>query len=303
MNNTEISVLLKQNFGYDSLREGQKEVVDIILGGNSAAAIFPTGSGKSLCYQLPALVLPNLTLVVSPLLALMKDQVDFLNAHNIPAATIDSTQTAEQSSEVVRGVKSGAIKILMISVERLKNERFREFIKQVPISLMVIDEAHCISEWGHNFRPDYIKLPNYQHQFNIEQVLLLTATATANVIDDMSREFSISDNHVISTGFYRNNLNLSVVPCADKAKISYLINYLNSHQGEAVIIYVTLQKTAEYISQSLNNNNINSEAYHAGLKSDTREQIQERFMSSQTLCIVATIAFGMGIDKNNIRHV
>jgi ATP-dependent DNA helicase RecQ len=303
MDNIIINQLLKQYFGFDSLRSGQKEVIETIAAGHSAAAIFPTGSGKSLCYQLPALFLPHLTLVVSPLLALMKDQIDFLKQHNIPAASIDSTQTHEQSIEVMQGVKKGEIKILMISVERLKNERFREFIKRVPISLMVIDEAHCISEWGHNFRPDYIKLPHYQQQFNIQQVLLLTATATSHVISDMSREFSIIPEHVISTGFYRKNLNLSVIPCAEADKLNYLGNYLNSLQGEVSIIYVTLQKTAESISHWLNNNHFNSEAYHAGLKSELREQIQERFMNSQTDCVVATIAFGMGIDKNNIRHI
>jgi len=298
-----IDQLLQQNFGFNSLRPGQKEIIDAIAAGHSAAAIFPTGSGKSLCYQLPALFLPHLTLVISPLLALMKDQIDFLNAQHIPAGSIDSTQTHEQSNEIKQGVKSGRIKILMISVERFKNERFREFIKQVPISLMVIDEAHCISEWGHNFRPDYIKLTDYQQQFNIPQVLLLTATATSHVISDMSREFSISAENIITTGFYRKNLNLSVVPTAEEDKLNYLGHYLNSHQGEASIIYVTLQKTAESISQWLNQNGFHSEAYHAGLNSELREQIQERFMNSQTSCIVATIAFGMGIDKNNIRQI
>ena len=301
MNNIEQQ--LQQYFGFNSLRPGQEEVIQAILNGHSTAAIFPTGSGKSLCYQLPALILPHLTLVISPLLALMKDQIDFLTRHNISAASIDSSQTRDESSAVMQGVRNGEIKILMISVERLKNERFREFIKQIPISLMVIDEAHCISEWGHNFRPDYIKLPVYQKEFNIPQVLLLTATATTHVIEDMSREFHIASEHVITTGFYRNNLNLLVFPCAEEKKINFLGKYLNKHKGEASIIYVTLQKTAEDISNWLNQNNIPSEAYHAGLKSDVREQIQERFMHSEDQCIVATIAFGMGIDKNNIRNV
>ncbi|MCU7835849.1 MAG: RecQ family ATP-dependent DNA helicase [gamma proteobacterium symbiont of Taylorina sp.] len=295
--------LLQQHFGFNALRSGQKEVIEAIVNGHSAAAIFPTGSGKSLCYQLPALILPHLTLVISPLLALMKDQIDFLNTHNIPAGSIDSTQSREESTDIMQRVKSGQIKILMISVERLKNERFREFIKRIPISLMVIDEAHCISEWGHNFRPDYIKLPDYQQQFNIKQALLLTATATSHVINDMSREFSIEQGNIISTGFYRHNLNLSVIPCNESDKLNFLGNYLSSHQGQATIIYVTLQKTAENISNWLNQNALQAEAYHAGLKNEHREQIQERFMSSQGLCIVATIAFGMGIDKNNIRHI
>jgi len=300
---TEIEQHLQHFFGFNSLRPGQKEVIQTIINGQSAAAIFPTGSGKSLCYQLPALILPHLTLVISPLLALMKDQIDFLKSHNITAASIDSSQTRDESSAVMQGVRSGQIKILMISVERLKNERFREFIKKVPVSLMVIDEAHCISEWGHNFRPDYIKLPVYQKEFNIPQVLLLTATATTHVIQDMSNEFQIDRANIITTGFYRENLNLSVHPCAEEDKLNFLGNYLNSHKGEASIVYVTLQKTAEDISSWLNQNQIQSEAYHAGLKNDVREQIQARFMNSQDQCIVATIAFGMGIDKNNIRHI
>ncbi len=299
----DIDQYLQQHFGFNSLRPGQKEVIQTILNGQSSAAIFPTGSGKSLCYQLPALILPNLTLVISPLLALMKDQIDFLKNHNISAASIDSSQSRDESSEVMQGVRNGQIKILMISVERLKNERFREFIKQVPISLMVIDEAHCISEWGHNFRPDYIKLPVYQKEFNIPQVLLLTATATTHVIQDMSQAFGIHQKNVTTTGFYRKNLNLLVYPCGEERKLQLLSNYLKKHEGEACIIYVTLQKTAEDISRWLNQNQIHCEAYHAGLKNDVREQIQERFMSSQTQCIAATIAFGMGIDKSDIRHI
>ena len=300
---TDIKLHLKKHFGFDTLRNGQEKVISAILAGHSAAAIFPTGAGKSLCYQLPAIMLPHLTLVISPLLALMKDQVDFLKAHHIPAASIDSTQSRDESNEVIQGVKSGVIKILMISVERLKNERFREFIKQVPISLMVIDEAHCISEWGHNFRPDYIKLPDYQTQFNIRQVLLLTATATEHVIADMSREFAIVKDNIVTTGFYRHNLNLSVIPIIEADKLNFLGHYLHSHQGQATIVYVTLQKTAEHISHWLNQNGIAAEAYHAGLNNDLRVQIQERFMHAQSHCIIATIAFGMGIDKNNIRHV
>ena len=300
---TNIKSVLQQYFGFDSLRNGQEKVINIIMSGESAAAIFPTGSGKSLCYQLPAIMLPHLTLVISPLLALMKDQVDFLTSHDIPAASIDSTQSREESSAVMQGVKSGAIKILMISVERLKNERFREFIKHIPISLMVIDEAHCISEWGHNFRPDYIKLPDYQQQFDIKQVLLLTATATAHVIDDMSRAFAIAEEHIISTGFYRQNLNICVTPMKQAEKLNFLGHYLSSHKDQAVIVYVTLQKTAEQLCNWLKQNGLPAEAYHAGLKNDLREQIQARFMASENHCIIATIAFGMGIDKNNIRHV
>ena len=158
---------LKSTFGFDALREGQQPVVEALLAGRSAAAIFPTGSGKSLCYQLPALLMPNLTLVVSPLLALMQDQVSFLRGKGINAASLDSTLSREELQQVQQDVRSGQIKILFISVERLKNERFREFIRHIAISLLVVDEAHCISEWGHNFRPDYLKLPQWRRDFNI----------------------------------------------------------------------------------------------------------------------------------------
>lgn len=294
---------LQHYFGFSSLRTGQREVIGPILTGKSAAAIFPTGSGKSLCYQLPALMLPHLTLVVSPLLALMKDQIAFLHSRGIAAASIDSTQTRDESQSIMNRVKSGEIKILMISVERLKNERFREFISKVPISLLVVDEAHCISEWGHNFRPDYLKLPRYREEFHIPQVLLLTATATPKVIDDMSKRFEIDHNDIIVTGFYRANLNLLVNPTPEPEKLTALVKYLHPHRHEASIIYVTLQKSAEKVAAHLNTHGIKAEAYHAGLKSEAREVIQERFMRSQTPCIVATIAFGMGIDKNDIRHV
>ncbi|MEF1230636.1 ATP-dependent DNA helicase RecQ, partial [Vibrio fortis] len=204
---------LKQVFGFDSLRHGQKQVIDNVLAGQSAAAIFPTGSGKSLCYQLPALELPHLTLVISPLLALMKDQLSFLHSKGIAAAAIESSQDRQTTQQVMQSVRNGETKILMISVERLKNERFRQFISQVPISLLVVDEAHCISEWGHNFRPDYLKLPHYQKQLNIPQVLLLTATATTGVIQDMQTKFNIAPESVVVTGFYRKNLDLAIQPC------------------------------------------------------------------------------------------
>ena len=217
---------LKRVFGFDQLRPGQEAVISAVLAGRSAAAIFPTGSGKSLCYQLPALHLPHLTLVISPLLALMQDQLAFLHAHCIAAASIDSAQSREQSMEVMNRARSGELKILMISVERLKNERFRNFIAQVPISLLVVDEAHCISEWGHNFRPDYLKLPDYQRQFGIKQVLLLTATATPRVIADMREKFAIAEADVVTTGFYRPNLNLLVEPVPGGAKAQRLQQWL-----------------------------------------------------------------------------
>ncbi|MEN2397690.1 RecQ family ATP-dependent DNA helicase [Pseudomonas halotolerans] len=294
---------LEQVFGYPQFRPGQEAAVSAVLAGRSAAAIFPTGSGKSLCYQLPALLLPHLTLVVSPLLALMQDQLAFLHRHGIAAASIDSVQRRDEASEVMARARSGELKILMISVERLKNERFRNFLQQVPISLLVVDEAHCISEWGHNFRPDYLKLPDYQRQFDILQVLLLTATATPKVIADMQAKFAIAPDDVVTTGFYRPNLNLLVEPVRGADKRRRLVQWLGERAGQPSIVYVTLQRTAEQIAEYLSQHGIGAEAYHAGLPHEQREAIQRRFMGGQTNCIVATIAFGMGIDKSDIRNV
>jgi len=294
---------LEQVFGYPQFRAGQEAAINAVLGGRSAAAIFPTGSGKSLCYQLPALLLPHLTLVVSPLLALMQDQLAFLQRHGIAAASIDSAQSREDASAVMARAKAGELKILMISVERLKNERFRNFLQQVPISLLVVDEAHCISEWGHNFRPDYLKLPDYQRQFNIPQALLLTATAPPNVIADMQAKFSIAESDGVTTGFYRANLDLWVEPVSGAAKRERLVQWMGERSGQPSIVYVTLQKTAEQIAYHLNQHGISANAYHAGLPHDQREGIQRQFMSGQLNCIVATIAFGMGIDKSDIRNV
>ncbi|SDB21528.1 ATP-dependent DNA helicase RecQ [Pseudomonas sp. NFACC13-1] len=294
---------LEQVFGYPQFRPGQEAAIGAVLAGRSAAAIFPTGSGKSLCYQLPALLLPHLTLVVSPLLALMQDQLTFLKRHGIAAASIDSAQSRDEANDAMARARSGELKILMISVERLKNERFRNFLQQVPISLLVVDEAHCISEWGHNFRPDYLKLPDYQHQFNIPQVLLLTATATPKVIADMQAKFAIAAADVVTTGFYRPNLNLLVEPVPGADKRARLVQWLSERAGQPSIVYVTLQRTAEQIAEHLGRHGIEAEAYHAGLPHEQREAIQRRFMGGQSNCIVATIAFGMGIDKSDIRNV
>lgn len=295
--------LLQQYFGFSQFKPGQQQVIETILAGRSAAAIFPTGSGKSLCYQLPAIVLPHLTLVISPLLALMQDQLQFLNAKGIAAASIDSMQTKQQSTEVMAGVKSGHIKILMISVERLNNERFRQFLRQITISLLVVDEAHCISEWGHNFRPDYLKLPSYVELFNIPQTLLLTATATEKVTADMGEKFNIATHDITLTGFYRPNLHLHVVGVTLPEKQAYLVNWLADKHQQAGIIYVTLQHSAEQLASQLCQQGISATAYHAGMESDVRQSIQRQFMAGEIQLIVATIAFGMGIDKSDIRYV
>ena len=293
---------LKQFFGFDQFRPGQEQTISQLLHGYSSLAIFPTGSGKSLCYQLTATQLPSLTLVVSPLLALMKDQLTFLAGKGIAAASIDSTLTPEQNRQVMSDVRNGTTKILMVSVERFKNERFRQFIQSVPVSMLVVDEAHCISEWGHNFRPDYLKLPAYRESLNIPLVLLLTATATRKVKLDMADKFGIDEQHIVQTGFCRSNLDLTVLPVSTAEKRHHLAQLIGEQQGPG-IVYVTLQHSAEDVAGYLIQQGVRASAYHAGLEDRKRQQIQTDFMAGQIDVVVATIAFGMGIDKSNIRFV
>ncbi|MCL1106606.1 RecQ family ATP-dependent DNA helicase [Shewanella algicola] len=307
VNSVKLHSLLQQQFGFDHFRTGQQAVIETILSGQSALAIFPTGSGKSLCYQFCAQQLPNLTLVISPLLALMKDQLAFLTSKGIAAASIDSSLTYEQTQQVMRDVRDNRTRILMVSVERFKNERFRQFLHSVPISLLVVDEAHCISEWGHNFRPDYLKIPQFCQAFSIPQTLLLTATATAQVKHDMASRFGLTPTQIIQTGFYRANLDLSVLAVSQQDKNNQLVDcvnyYANNGQTGAGIVYVTLQQTAEDVAQVLMDQGINARAYHAGMEQEARQSIQQQFMDNQVQVIVATIAFGMGIDKSDIRFV
>ena len=300
---TNLLPALEQYFGFQHFREGQQEVVEKILAGQSALAIFPTGSGKSLCYQFSATQLPYLTLVVSPLIALMQDQLAFLRAKNIPAASLDSTLSFDQYRQVVQDVKENKLKILMVSVERFKNERFRHLLEGINISLLVVDEAHCISEWGHNFRPDYLKLPNYQRTFNIPQTLLLTATATKPVKQDMAAKFQLASDAVVQTGFYRSNLHLNVLSVAERNKNQKLLEVLLAHAGQGGIVYVTLQHSAEQVAQYLLQQGINARAYHAGMKNEDRTIVQQGFMAGTISVVVATIAFGMGVDKPDIRFV
>jgi len=295
--------LMKRYFGFDGFLKGQKDVIEAIIGGESAAAIFPTGAGKSLCYQLPAMHLPGITLVVSPLLSLMKDQIEFLESKRIPAAKLDSGISRAEYQATLHEAVQNRLKILMVSVERFKNERFRNHLKRMNVSLLVVDEAHCISEWGHNFRPDYLKIPLYRKEFNIPQVLLLTATATPRVVKDMCEKFGISRDRVVVTGFFRENLHLRVASIPEDEKGDALKKALKAEPRGPSIIYVTLQKTAESVAEYLTSNGLDARAYHAGMKTDVREEIQNRFMSGDLATVVATIAFGMGIDKRNIRKV
>ena len=242
---------LQKHFGFNTFLKGQEDVIRKVLDHQSAAAIFPTGAGKSLCYQLPAMLLPGLTLVVSPLLSLMKDQLDFLLANNIPAARLDSTLARNDYNKILESAKNGELKILMISVERFKNERFRAQLEKMNVTLLVVDEAHCISEWGHNFRPEYLKLPDYQKEFKIAQTLLLTATATEQVIDDMCAKFNILKENVLVTGFYRDNLFLQVTPTQTSEKNNRLLQRIREAPQDPTIVYVTLQKTAEAVAAFL----------------------------------------------------
>jgi ATP-dependent DNA helicase RecQ len=294
---------LQKHFGFNTFLKGQEDVIGKVLEHQSAAAIFPTGAGKSLCYQLPAMLLPGLTLVVSPLLSLMKDQLDFLLANSIPAARLDSTLARDEYSRILASAKNGELKILMIAVERFKNERFRSHLQKMEVSLLVVDEAHCISEWGHNFRPEYLKLPAYQKEFKIKQTLLLTATATTQVRDDMGAKFNILKENVFVTGFYRDNLFLQITPTDNSEKKDRLLQKIQKTPHDPTIVYVTLQKTAEDVAQFLGVNKINAHPYHAGMENEKREQIQNKFMDGTLVCIVATIAFGMGIDKKDIRRI
>lgn len=296
--------LLHNAFKLPTFRPGQEAVVNALLQGNSALAVFPTGGGKSLCYQLPALLLDGLTLVVSPLIALMKDQVDALQKLGINAARLDSSLSKDEAQAIYSSLHNGSLKLLYVSPERLKNERFVQRLGQLNISLLAIDEAHCISEWGHNFRPDYLLLADLAKKLRVGRVLALTATATPSVAADICRQFSVQPEHHIQTSFARPNLQLRVTPCTAESRMGLLLARLHKHPRDAAtIIYATLQKTAEEVAAAINAAGLRAAHYHAGLKDDEREQVQNQFMSSEVPIVVATIAFGMGIDKSNIRAV
>ena len=293
---------LRKHFGHDTFRGGQEPVIQALLAGRSALAVFPTGGGKSICYQLPALLLDGLTLVVSPLIALMRDQVDALSAKGISAARLDSTLDADQIRDVYECLEANSIKLLYIAPERFANEAFRQRLKRLPIQLIAIDEAHCISEWGHNFRPDYLKLAKICRRLKVPRVLCLTATATPKVARDIRKAFRITAADHVQLSFHRPNLDLRVTPCTADERKHLLLEKLMAIDGAAVV-YVTRQETAEEVSTFLAKNGLSSRAYHAGLPVEFRADAQNSFMTGETRIMVATIAFGMGIDKSNIRAV
>jgi ATP-dependent DNA helicase RecQ len=294
---------LKQQFGHDRFRPGQEAVIGHLLAGRSAAAVFPTGGGKSICYQLPALLLPGVTLVVSPLIALMKDQIDALSARGIAARRLDSTLGADDYRNVMEQLRDGQLRLLYVAPERFNNERFRAAIARVQVSLFAVDEAHCISEWGHNFRPDYLKLAGFARQIGAERILALTATATPPVLEDIRRVFAIAPECAVRTGFYRPNLELRSTAVTAGERDAALLAALQSRPPGPTIVYVTLQKTAETLAERLAAAGWPARAYHAGMEDEARAGVQEWFMGSDRAMVVATIAFGMGVDKANIRYV
>ena len=299
----DLSQTLKENFGHSRFREGQEKVIQTLLEGRSALAIFPTGGGKSLCYQLPALLMEGLTLVISPLIALMKDQVEALRARGIAAARLDSTLTSEEVMRVFSDMKEGQLKLLYIAPERLMSESFMERLSRTKIGLLAIDEAHCISEWGHNFRPEYLRLAKVAKALKLHPVLALTATATPDVAKDVRKAFEIADEDQTLTAFHRPNLVLAVTPCSAGERLALLTNKLLKSRRYPCVVYVTLQQTSESVATHLAKQGINAKAYHAGLPDEHRADVQEAFMRGDVDVIVATIAFGMGIDKADIRAV
>lgn len=298
----DLQSVLEQSFGHISFRPGQERVIESLLAGRSALALFPTGAGKSLCYQLPSLLLDGLTVVISPLIALMRDQVESLQARGIAAARLDSSLTPAEAAGVYEGIRTGTLKLLYIAPERLTNEQFVTRLARTKIAMMAVDEAHCISEWGHNFRPEYLRLAHVAKELGISPILALTATATPSVAADIRRAFGIAEADHVQTSFLRPNLAYRVTPCADKDRLGLLTSRLKERQG-AAIVYVTLQKTAEDVANHLQKSGLKALAYHAGLPDDKRHAAQDAFMNGRADTIVATIAFGMGIDKANIRGV
>ena len=294
---------LEQHFGFSEFRTGQRAVIDRLLSGDSVLAVFPTGGGKSLCYQLPALMLDGLTIVVSPLIALMKDQIDQLQSRGIAAVRLDSSLSWDEYRAAMDLIRSGTAKIMYVAPERFFNERFRSSLDGIKISLFAIDEAHCISQWGHNFRPDYLKLAALSRKLNVQRVLALTATATPAVQEDICKAFDIADDNSICTEFFRPNLHLRSIVVDSQQRQTILIDRLKNLPPGATIVYVSLQKTATDIAAACQEAGLEAKAYHAGMESEDRANIQEWFMTGQNKIVVATIAFGMGIDKSDIRYV
>ena len=293
--------LLKTHFGYDAFRPLQQEAVQSVLAGQDSFLLMPTGAGKSLCYQLPALKLHGLTLVVSPLIALMKDQVDGLKANGLPAEFINSSLAPSQINRIQAEARSGAVRILYLAPERLASAGFLSFLRGLEVSLIAVDEAHCISEWGHDFRPDYRNLRRLRREFPSAPVMALTATATERVRLDIIEQLELRQQRSFVASFNRPNLNYEVRP--KRGAFRSLVALLKQHRGESAIVYCMARKDAEGIAESLSASGFKALPYHAGMDAEARRLTQERFTRDEAPIIVATIAFGMGIDKPDVRLV
>lgn len=293
--------LLKTYFGYDEFRPLQEEVINNVLDKKDTFVLMPTGGGKSLCYQLPALKFEGITLVVSPLIALMKDQVDALKANGISAEFINSSLPYSEIAQIQKNALEGKVKILYLAPERLALAPFQKFLQNLKISLIAIDEAHCISEWGHDFRPDYRNLKLFRTQFPQIPIIALTATATSKVREDIIRQLSLNNPKISVSSFNRENLSFLIT--RKKNAFDKLLRILEKHKNEPAIIYCFSRKDTEQIAADLKAERFNALPYHAGLDNKTRKKNQELFIKDEAQIIVATIAFGMGIDKPDIRLV
>ena len=301
---SDLRPLLKRYFGYEEFRPEQEAIIANALAGRHGLVIMPTGGGKSLCYQLPAMAMEGLTLVVSPLIALMKDQVDALRGNGVPAAFINSTMDFEGIGRVQRAALAGKLKVLYAAPERVTTPEFLRFLESVRVGLISIDEAHCISEWGHDFRPDYRNLAELRTRFPKTPVMALTATATERVRDDIVAQLRLGDCPRFISSFDRANLTYSVRPKPNKRRaFDALMGLLDERRGESAIIYCFSRKETEELALRLTGEGHRAVAYHAGLEPEVRRRAQERFIEGDVPIVAATIAFGMGIDKPDIRLV
>jgi ATP-dependent DNA helicase RecQ len=299
----EIKSFLKKYYGFDSFRLGQEQAIDNILNKKDSVVVMPTGGGKSLIFQLPALVFEGVTVVVSPLIALMKDQVDSLSDLGIPATFINSSISLSETSSRLEEIKNGFYKIVYVAPERFYNVSFLESLRSVKVSLFAIDEAHCISSWGHDFRPSYLRLKNAIEILKSPRVVALTATATPEVRNDIVRQLNLKNPEVIVTGFARKNIQFGVIHSGTNKKIEYILDAIAGAGNGPGIIYVGTRSKADEIVERLLENGIEAVSYHAGMDSDSREWVQNNFMKGKAQVVVATNAFGMGINKGDIRFV